>query len=478
MASTKTLNAKNLEALGAKRLAGLLIEVSKGNAVAQRRLRLELAGAASGDDVARELHKRISSIARAKTFVDWRRTKALVIDLEVQHRAIMEHVAGHDPKEALALLWRFLGLAEPIFARCDDGSGRVLAVFRNAVPDLAILAASARAKPGPVAASMFDLLTARNYGQWDDLITTLAPHLGESGLSQLQSLLEAWRGEPVEIAETVASWRLDPGERERLYASQIEARHRERASRFALERIADARGDVDAYIDLQPLDGRDVPKVAADIARRLLQAGRPDEALEALDRVELAKVHWLPEDWEDARTDALEALGRADEAQDFRWERFSATLSTRHLRAWLHKLPDFEDFDAEQRALAHCASFTNVHRAAGFFVAWGALDRASALVLSRAGELDGDLYEALTPFAEALAPDYPLAATIALRAMVDFTLTRARSTRYIHARRHLDECESLSERIENFGAFPDHAQWEAQLRRAHGRKTGFWQSGA
>ena len=48
MASTKTLNAKNLEMLGAERLAALLIEVSTGNSVAKRRLRLELAGAAGG----------------------------------------------------------------------------------------------------------------------------------------------------------------------------------------------------------------------------------------------------------------------------------------------------------------------------------------------------------------------------------------------------------------------------------------------
>ena len=37
---TETLNAKNLEALGAEPLAELLIEISRGNAAAQRRLRL------------------------------------------------------------------------------------------------------------------------------------------------------------------------------------------------------------------------------------------------------------------------------------------------------------------------------------------------------------------------------------------------------------------------------------------------------
>jgi len=45
MASKTTLNVKNLEALGAERLAQLLIEFSTGNAAAKRRLRLALAGA-------------------------------------------------------------------------------------------------------------------------------------------------------------------------------------------------------------------------------------------------------------------------------------------------------------------------------------------------------------------------------------------------------------------------------------------------
>jgi hypothetical protein len=44
MGSKKALNESNLAALGAKRLAELLIEISTGNAAAKRHLRLELAG--------------------------------------------------------------------------------------------------------------------------------------------------------------------------------------------------------------------------------------------------------------------------------------------------------------------------------------------------------------------------------------------------------------------------------------------------
>src|SRR6188472_1886654 len=64
MASKTTLNAKNLEQLGAERLAELLIEISAGDAAIKRRLRLELAGAASPAEAAREIRKRLASIAR------------------------------------------------------------------------------------------------------------------------------------------------------------------------------------------------------------------------------------------------------------------------------------------------------------------------------------------------------------------------------------------------------------------------------
>ena len=49
MASKTTLNAKNLESLGAGRLAELLIDISTGSAAATRKLRLALAGAQSWD---------------------------------------------------------------------------------------------------------------------------------------------------------------------------------------------------------------------------------------------------------------------------------------------------------------------------------------------------------------------------------------------------------------------------------------------
>lgn len=104
MASKSTLNAKNLEALGAERLAQLLIEISTGDAAAKRKLRLALAGAEGPKEAAREITKRLTSISKARTFVNWQNRKVLVKDLETQRSAIMEQIAPYDPREALGPL--------------------------------------------------------------------------------------------------------------------------------------------------------------------------------------------------------------------------------------------------------------------------------------------------------------------------------------------------------------------------------------
>ena len=152
MASKKTLNTENLEALGARRLAELLIEIGMGDAAAKRRLRLELAGEESPASVAREIRKRLATIARSRSFVDWQNRRTLIEDLETQRRAIIEKVATNgNPVEGLELMWRFLALAGSVFERCDDSSGTVSDVFHRAVSDLGEIAVSAKPDPKTLA---------------------------------------------------------------------------------------------------------------------------------------------------------------------------------------------------------------------------------------------------------------------------------------------------------------------------------------
>jgi hypothetical protein len=117
VAAKTALNTKNLEALGAERLAELLIEISAGNPPAKRRLRVELAKAQSPVQLVKEVRKRFTMIARSRSFVDWQRVRSLADDLDTHRRAIVETIAKADSTEAHDLLWRFMALATPVLKR-------------------------------------------------------------------------------------------------------------------------------------------------------------------------------------------------------------------------------------------------------------------------------------------------------------------------------------------------------------------------
>ena len=244
MTSKNTLSAKNLEALGAERLAELLIEISTGDAAAKRRLRLALAGAQSPSEVAKEVRKRLITIARSRSFVDWQNRRTLIEDLETQRRAIVDQVAKADPAEALELIWRFMALANPVFGRCDDSSGTVIGIFHAACRDLGEIAQAAKLAPEVLAERAFSALNENDYGQYDDLIGTLSPALGLTGLEQLKErfleLSKAPLEKPKDKDRRVIGWGVGGA----LYADEISSRQRETTIRLALQEIAEHPRDM------------------------------------------------------------------------------------------------------------------------------------------------------------------------------------------------------------------------------------------
>ncbi len=481
MASTKTVTAKNLEALGAERLPIMLMDIAAGDAAVKRRLRLELAGAGSTGDLAKEVRKRLATIARSRSFIEWQAIRATASDLESQRRAIVAKLAKADPAEALNLLWQFMALATSIYGRSDDGSGTLADVFRTACADIGPIALLAKVDPIGFADRVYDALVANSYGQYDGLISTAAPALGHIGLEHLKQRMNALSMQPVnrpaDKDRVKIGWSLSGP----IYQDQLAETARKSTVRVALKEIADTQGDVDAYIGQYNSETRKVPSIAAEIGKRLLAAGRAEEALAFINAAE-CRAREPSDTWdlpdfalEDARIAALEALGRRDEAQGVRWRCFERALSAPHLRDYLKRLPDFDDVEAEEKALNYAQHSKHLMQALAFLVAWPSLHRAADLVIRRAADLDGNHYELLPKAADALAAKHPLAATLALRAVIDYALSRNRASRYKHAARHFLECSSLAKGIADFGAVETHEAYAARLRREHGKKTVFWE---
>ena len=124
--------------------------------------------------------------------------------------------------------------------------------------------------------------------------------------------------------------------------------------------------------------------------------------------------------------------------------------------------------------MQHALGFRSFSAALHFFKEWPDQAHAAQLVLTRAPEIDGNLYFLLDPAAQLIEGKHPLAATLLRRAMIEDTLEGAKSTRYKHAARHLLECASIAPSIQDFGVFETHESFVARLRARHSRKTGFW----
>ena len=303
----------------------------------------------------------------------------------------------------------------------------------------------------------------------------MAKALGPDGLKRLKTQFEELAANAPSGASGGERRVIGLSTRGPIYQDDYERGRHGRLVRSALTEIADALGGVDGFANRYSDEERANPAIAAAIAERMLAADRATEALAALDGAAdgfRLGGHWP--DWQRVRIEVLDALGRSSEAQDERWQAFEHGLDASYLRAHLKRLPDFDDMEAEERALGYVSRHPSFHQALAFLIDWPALDRAAGLIMARTDELDGDHYGLLTPSADTLEQRHPLAATLVLRAMIDLSLDAAKYKRYGHAARHLQTCEHLARQIDDFAGHPNHAEYVADLRRRHGRKSAFW----
>lgn len=474
MARAKTLTRDALASLGADRLARLLMELADAEPDIAKRLRLSMAAAEGPEAVAKQVRKRFAALRRSTKFLDWNQTRPLARELGDLRDVITGDIAPDAPGLALDLLWEFLVLAEPTHERCDDSNGDIGVQFKFAMDAIGELAGHVKPDPTRLSGQVFEAIQNNGYGQYDGLIGALGPALGATGLAHLKASVEALAEQPVETPpedeREVIGWSSSGP----VYRDTIERSSRDMTVRLALADIADASGDVDAFVATLNEASRKLPRVAVDMAARYLAADRAGEALAALEAVAPDRLAFAGGDVDAMKIAVLDHLGRSDEAQALRWGAFEARLETGALREYLKRLPDFENDEAERAALAHAANFPSAHAALSFLASWPALREAAAVAETRLNEIDGEDFVRLPAAAEALETKQPLAATLIRRKLVMFALEAARTKRYRHAARSFRECAGLAGDIADWKGHVDHDTWLADLKAKHARKSGFW----
>ncbi len=463
LARKDSVTAANLAALGAERLAALLLELGEGDSAVRKRLVLAVAERGGAAGLIKAVDRRLDALAESYAEIPWERQKAYAAEIDGLRSVITQSLVPIDAPAAAERLCRLIRLAPGVLQRVDDSNGRFDDIFRTAVTDLGAvwgLMESPDAKA--IAGEVLALVQNDPYGVCDTLVAEAAPALGPEGLAEL---VQRARSALAELDEAGPS-RSPDGGRYRLLQ--------------ALCDVADASGDVDGYIAVQMSD-RGVQIDVNGIASRLIDARRAVEALTWLDDGAPGRrpigdpspsLEW---ERDRLRIKALLQLGRKPEAQSVRWRLFEQTLSVDVLRAYLRALPDFEDDAALDRAFAIAAAHPDATAALSFLTTWPNLRAAATLALDRESELDGRDYHALNAAAEILADAHPLAATVVRRRMIDSVLERAASPSYAYAAKNLAACAQLAADIDWTGSqWPSHADYVADLIARHGRKDGFW----
>jgi hypothetical protein len=189
-----------------------------------------------------------------------------------------------------------------------------------------------------------------------------------------------------------------------------------------LRALAKAANNPDVYRSTYTPEALRTPQVAASVAERYLADNRLGEArsvLEAAIQPGLIKrgksgTQGPDYDWETAWIGYLEKAGRLTEAQEARWSSFERTASIERAKAYVSRLPDFEDVEAETRVFATVRGYPDPERALALLIEWPALGEASRFIDRRGAELSLNPEQA-EGWARRLGRRYPQAAEQLLR---------------------------------------------------------------
>lgn len=442
-ASAKRLTAANLEALGPEGLAALLLELSDSQPALKRRLRMELSAKIGAGPLAEEIDKRLAMIAGSKAKVSWRKRPEFILDLDVLRRMIAGKLAELDSGIAMRRLWTFLDLADGLSLRVKDPKGEVDQVFAAAAENMAALAPRAPADIA-LAGEVADMLF-KGSSAWGERLGPALAGFGQPFAAAVLAELNA----------------------------RIAARPAFKPSARVIRAVADAAGDVDAFVDTVSPTLRHDPGTAAAVGRRLLDAGRVEEALATLQAADPrnrargldGRSDPAAEPWYAVWIEVLEQSGEIQTAHEERWATFERTLSAAQLRRFLKALPDFDDVEALDRAFEVAARFKPFSDGLAFLMDWPALPEAAAMILARRDEVAGEPAD-LAEWAARLDARYPRAALILLREAITrlWSDHRTRS----EAEPLADEAEGLTRRIGDLDDLESHEAFVLRLTARRG----------
>jgi hypothetical protein len=124
LAKKTSVSAVNLAALGAERLAALLMELGEGDPAIRKRLVLALAERGGASGLIKAVDRRLVALAGAYGEISWRRQKSYAAEIDGLRSVIVQSLAPVDAPAAAERLVRLIRLAPLVLQRVEDSSDR------------------------------------------------------------------------------------------------------------------------------------------------------------------------------------------------------------------------------------------------------------------------------------------------------------------------------------------------------------------
>jgi tetratricopeptide (TPR) repeat protein len=411
--------------------------------------RIEAFLASDNSQKAAQLAKRqLMAFRRSRKIYDYRRAHELSGHLDQFLDLVETAVLPADSSAAFHLIVKFIECDAHAIESADDSDGTVGGVFQRAC---GLFARAAKNLPSMYVLPVLQrLLAANDYGTRDYLLDGVGEFLDRPHLDAF-------------MAETRAA----------IAAGGESARR----SRCHLQSIAESIQDP-VLFEEATYAGREhelPPNVAVDVARHFLEAGRPNEALEKLPP-SAEGLHGFTSDYLELRVRILQALGDAEGLRPTLWARFAHEPSRETLRELLAAEPPDTRASKLDAAFEHVRGRLPPQGQAEFFAEVGELNAAASVIVGAPNKLNGDHYDGLVALAEQLEMAYPLAASLAYRALLDSILRRAAPKSYYHGGRYWRIMHELSGRIDDWKGLEPHLAYRERIGREHARKTAFWRA--
>jgi hypothetical protein len=448
MSNKKEITVSSLIALGPAKLAEILLELANSDSNIKKRLERVLLSASSPKKLATSLKKQIISLAKSKRFYDYYQSDKYADKLNLIRTSIVSDLLPFDPYLSAEVTEEFLRNSGAIIEKADDSSGTCQVVLHSLAEDLALsYQKMTKINLDEVTKMIFDLSVNDRSGFAKDLVKYFDSVLGVAGLNKLEELVKnKLQNEPLKLTSKKSSLAT------------------------LLKDVADGLGDVDKYIKACELDNS-FSYQAIEIAKRLLDANRP---LEALKWLEKDNSHYVTER-ANHKIIALTKLDRVKEAQDLRWKMFSVFLSGIYYVDFLDN-EKVENRDGYKRKAIEIAfNHTNVHSALDFLMWLNEEKLLRELIFNRLSEVDGSNYRNLRKIAQFLfSAAEPEASALLYRAMLLSVLEKAASKYYPYAVADYIKAKHCSDKFLGKLNIPNHEEFNRQLLMKHGKKTSFW----